>query len=90
MLLLKALLSYAIPDVPRWVETEMAKVEHRRRQFDRLSALGSVPSQDSVGTHDREAQTDNISVDRETASTTESTDDADMRCRSSSNTLARA
>ena len=31
MLLLKLLLTAAIPDVPYWVAEEMAKIEHRRR-----------------------------------------------------------
>ena len=37
MLMLKLLLHYAIPDIPSWVATEMAKIEWRRREAEKLS-----------------------------------------------------
>ena len=36
MLLLKLLISAAIPDIPQHVALELAKVEHNRREVDRL------------------------------------------------------
>ena len=35
MFVLKALIAYAIPDIPAWVATEMAKVEYRRREIEK-------------------------------------------------------
>ena len=35
MILLKVAIAYAIPDVPVWVETEMAKIEYRRRETEK-------------------------------------------------------
>ena len=36
MLLLKLLISAAIPDIPQHVALELAKVEHKRREVERL------------------------------------------------------
>ncbi len=43
MLLLKVAIAYAIPDIPRWVAAEMAKIEYRRREVEKgnLFALTS-------------------------------------------------
>ena len=35
MILLKVAIAYAIPDTPVWVETEMAKIEYRRREMEK-------------------------------------------------------
>ena len=35
MILLKVLIAYAIPDIPRWVATEMAKIEYKRREIEK-------------------------------------------------------
>lgn len=32
LLLLKSAIAFAIPDIPHWVQTEMAKVEFQRRE----------------------------------------------------------
>ena len=31
----KFFISYAIPDTPHWVATEMAKIEYRRREIEK-------------------------------------------------------
>ena len=35
LLAVKFLISYAIPDTPHWVATEMAKIEFRRREIEK-------------------------------------------------------
>ena len=37
MLVLKYWIAFAIPDIPSWVATEMAKIEWRRRETEKLS-----------------------------------------------------
>ena len=45
MLILRLLVTCAIPDLPEWVATEMAKVEFARREaVRRLSANTTPPS----------------------------------------------
>lgn len=44
MLLVKVLISYAVPDVPKWVETEMAKIEFRRREIEKGNLMASTSS----------------------------------------------
>ena len=39
MLMLKLLISYAIPDIPSWVATEMAKIEHHRREVEKATSF---------------------------------------------------
>lgn len=39
LLLLKSAIAFAIPDVPHWVQTEMAKVEFQRREAARVREL---------------------------------------------------
>ena len=39
MLMLKLLISYAIPDIPSWVATEMAKIEFHRREIEKASSF---------------------------------------------------
>jgi hypothetical protein len=69
MLMLKLLISYAIPDIPSWVETEMAKIEFHRREIEKASSFAflqsghaglasySVPSvAQSLETDDKEVQ----------------------------------
>ncbi|XP_047117535.1 anoctamin-8 [Schistocerca piceifrons] len=50
MLILRFLISCAIPDVPEWVATEMAKVEFARREACRRlsSTTASTPARDSA------------------------------------------
>ena len=49
MILLKVAIAYAIPDVPVWVETEMAKIEYRRRETEKnLSSAQMVIRQASM------------------------------------------
>ena len=38
MLLLKIVISYAISDTPNWVENELIRVEHQRREHERRKA----------------------------------------------------
>ena len=35
LLAVKFFISYAIPDTPHWVATEMAKIEYRRREIEK-------------------------------------------------------
>ncbi|KAF4530758.1 hypothetical protein B566_EDAN007980 [Ephemera danica] len=47
MLILRFVISYAIPDLPAWVATEMAKVEFSRREaFRRMSSTAQSPGPD--------------------------------------------
>jgi anoctamin-8 len=49
MLTIRFIITYAIPDLPSWVATEMAKVEFSRREaFRRISSTCS-PSQEAEG-----------------------------------------
>lgn len=43
MLLLRLIVKVAIPDIPEWVATEMAKVEFARREAMRKFSSSSVP-----------------------------------------------
>ena len=44
MLMLKLLISYAIPDIPSWVATEMAKIEYHRREIEKASSFAFLQS----------------------------------------------
>ena len=44
MILLKVAIAYAIPDVPIWVETEMAKIEYRRRETEKSMSSAQMMS----------------------------------------------
>ena len=37
MILMKVLIAYAIPDIPHWVEKEMAKTEFKRREIEKTN-----------------------------------------------------
>ena len=63
MLLLKIWISYAIPDIPSWVATEMAKIEFRRREGEKnlnvsffSNSIGS-----SLDTVEKFVQTEDLS-----------------------------
>ena len=63
MLLLKIWISYAIPDIPSWVATEMAKIEFRRRAGEKnlnvsffSNSIGS-----SLDTVEKFVQTEDLS-----------------------------
>lgn len=43
MLMIRFLISCAIPDLPEWVATEMAKTEFARREATRLSFANTTP-----------------------------------------------
>ena len=63
MLVLKYWIAFAIPDIPSWVAMEMAKIEWRRRETEKLST--SQPFQftpsTSLDTVEKSIQTDSIS-----------------------------
>ena len=44
MILLKVAIAYAIPDTPVWVETEMAKIEYRRRETEKSHSAAQMMS----------------------------------------------
>ena len=44
MMMLKLMISYAIPDIPSWVETEMAKIEFHRREIEKASSFAFLQS----------------------------------------------
>ncbi|XP_046398736.1 anoctamin-8 [Ischnura elegans] len=49
MLILRLVITYAIPDLPEWVATEMAKVEFSRREaFRRFSSTTPPPATDGI------------------------------------------
>ncbi len=39
MLAIKFAVSYAIPDIPEWVEDEIAKVEYKRREAEKAEKV---------------------------------------------------
>lgn len=41
VLAIKFAVSYAIPDIPEWVEDEIAKVEHKRREAEKAEKVSS-------------------------------------------------
>ena len=58
MLLLKIWISYAIPDIPSWVATEMAKIEWRRREGEKTLNGFPFSSGSSLDTVDKSVQTE--------------------------------
>ena len=52
MLLLKFLISAAIPDMPHHVEQELARIEYRRREVERLMTHQRVTELQSVSRMD--------------------------------------
>ena len=42
MILLKVAIAYAIPDTPVWVETEMAKIEYKRRETEKNLSISHM------------------------------------------------
>ena len=56
------LVAFAIPDTPHWVETEMAKIEFKRREIEKgnLKFLFEQNSQ-SLDFEDKSVQTENVS-----------------------------
>ena len=64
MLLLKIWISYAIPDIPSWVATEMAKIEWRRREGEKTLHGFPFSNVSSLDTVDKSVQTeDQIGAD---------------------------
>ena len=57
MLLLKIWISYAIPDIPSWVATEMAKIEWRRREGEKTLHGFPFSNGSSLDTVDKAVQT---------------------------------
>ena len=66
MLVLKYWIAFAIPDIPSWVATEMAKIEWRRRETEKLSHSHFNPST-SLDTVEKSVQTDSISASEESS-----------------------
>ena len=60
MLLLKIWISYAIPDIPSWVATEMAKIEWKRRESEKTTRTYMTPTT-SLETIDKSVQTEELS-----------------------------
>ncbi|XP_022647193.1 anoctamin-8-like isoform X2 [Varroa destructor] len=60
LLLLKSAIAFAIPDVPHWVQTEMAKVEFQRREAARHHTQGTFSSAEVKPAH---TQTDQAPVE---------------------------
>jgi len=65
MLGLKVLIAYAIPDIPHWVATEIAKIEYNRREIEKASSMallhsGGPSTANSIETVDRSAQTEEM------------------------------
>lgn len=60
MLLLKVWISYAIPDIPSWVAKEMAKIEWKRREAEKITSSFSFSTANtiSIDTEDKAAQTE--------------------------------
>ena len=58
LLFVKVCIAYAIPDMPNWVATEMAKIEYRRRQLEKRSFSISGSFAGSLDTEDRGIQTE--------------------------------
>ena len=58
MLLLKIWISYAIPDIPSWVATEMAKIEWRRREGEKTLHGFPFSNVSSLDTVDKSVQTE--------------------------------
>ena len=58
MLLLKIWISYAIPDIPSWVATEMAKIEWRRREGEKTLRGFPFSNVSSLDTVDKSVQTE--------------------------------
>ena len=58
-MLVKVFISYVIPDIPKWLETEMAKIEYKRREIEKGTTT-VLPFQTSVSTdtEDKEMQTE--------------------------------
>ncbi|OQR71157.1 anoctamin-8-like [Tropilaelaps mercedesae] len=59
LLLLKSAIAFAIPDVPHWVQTEMAKVEFQRREAAKHHRQGIFSSTEMKPAH---TQTDAVAV----------------------------
>ena len=58
MLLLKIWISYAIPDIPSWLATEMAKIEWRRREGEKILHGFQFSNGSSLDTVDKAVQTE--------------------------------
>ena len=56
MLLLKSWIAFAIPDIPSWVATEMAKIEWRRREAEKSLQIFNLTPTTSLETVDRAIQ----------------------------------
>ena len=62
MLMLKYWIAFAIPDIPSWVATEMAKIEWRRRETEKLSHALHLTASTSLDTVEKSVQTESIST----------------------------
>ena len=62
MLMLKLLISYAIPDIPSWVATEMAKIEFHRREIEKATSFSIIQSNAVVPSIAQSLETDDKSV----------------------------
>ncbi len=53
-------ISYAIPDIPSWVATEMAKIEWKRREAEKITSntVSGLTPESSVDTTDKSMQTE--------------------------------
>ena len=62
MLLLKSWIAFAIPDIPSWVATEMAKIEWRRREMEKSSSshLFHLSQSTSLDTVEKSVQTESV------------------------------
>ena len=60
--MLKLLISYAIPDIPSWVATEMAKIEFHRREIEKASSFSIIQSNAVVPSIAQSLETDDKSV----------------------------
>ena len=60
--MLKLLISYAIPDIPSWVATEMAKIEFHRREIEKATSFSIIQSNAVVPSIAQSLETDDKSV----------------------------
>jgi hypothetical protein len=72
LLVLKIWISYAIPDIPNWVATEVAKIEWRRREAEKSSPFPFITPSASLDTSEQSAQTESVLIRNHPISTTAS------------------
>lgn len=64
MLILRFLVTSAIPDLPDWVATEMAKVEFARREAVRRLSSTATPPPSAANTPPSSSSANQLSVGR--------------------------